>query len=114
MRDSVPIRIVGRGVFVGRLDLRRPGLALVVMSVVELRLDAVRAVLAGARATEVAAQAGVSRQSVHTWVGGICSRGWADWRTAPTGRVRVRVVRRTTTLPVRNIKADRPRAASDA
>lgn len=69
MRDSVPIRIVGRGVFVGRLDLRRPGLALVVMSVVELRLDAVRAVLAGARATEVAAQAGVSRQSVRTWVG---------------------------------------------
>jgi len=43
-------------------------LALVVMSVVELRLDAVRAVLGGARVTEVAAQAGVSRQSVHTWV----------------------------------------------
>lgn len=44
-------------------------MALVVMSVVELRLDAVRAVLAGARVTEVAAQAGVSRQSVHAWVG---------------------------------------------
>ena len=43
-------------------------MALVVMSVVELRLDAVRAVLGGARVTEVAAQAGVSRQSVHTWV----------------------------------------------
>src|SRR6478736_1060780 len=39
------------------------------MSVVELRLDAVRAVLAGARVTEVAAEAGVSRQSVHAWIG---------------------------------------------
>ena len=44
-------------------------MALVVMSVVELRLDAVRAVLAGARVTEVAAEAGVSRQSVHAWIG---------------------------------------------
>jgi transposase InsO family protein len=38
------------------------------MSVVEQRLDAVRAVLSGARVTEVAAQVGVSRQSLHTWV----------------------------------------------
>nr|WP_246111229.1 helix-turn-helix domain-containing protein [Terrabacter aerolatus] len=52
----------------GNDEAGRPGLALVVMSVVELRLDAVRAVLGGARVTEVAAQAGVSRQSVHTWV----------------------------------------------
>ena len=44
-------------------------MALVVMSVVEQRLDAVRAVLSGSRVTEVAAQAGVSRQSLHTWVG---------------------------------------------
>jgi hypothetical protein len=40
----------------------RPGLALVALSVVEQRLDAVRAVLAGASVTEVAAQVGVSRQ----------------------------------------------------
>lgn len=39
------------------------------MSVVEQRLDAVREVLAGASVTEVAASFGVSRQSVHTWLG---------------------------------------------
>jgi transposase InsO family protein len=43
-------------------------LALVALSVVEQRLDAVRAVLSGARITEVASLAGVSRQSVHTWM----------------------------------------------
>jgi transposase-like protein len=43
-------------------------LALVVLSVVEQRLDAVRAVLAGASVVEVARACGVSRQSVHTWV----------------------------------------------
>jgi transposase InsO family protein len=36
--------------------------------VVEQRLDAVRAVLSGARVTEMAAALGVSRQSVHTWI----------------------------------------------
>ncbi len=51
------------------VGLRRPGLALVALSVVEQRLDAVRAVLAGASVTEVAAQVGVSRQSVHAWLG---------------------------------------------
>jgi transposase InsO family protein len=44
-------------------------LALVALSVVEQRLDAVRAVLAGAPVSEVAEQVGVSRQSVHAWVG---------------------------------------------
>jgi transposase-like protein len=44
-------------------------MVLVQLSVVEQRFDAVRAVLAGATATEVAASAGVSRQSVHTWIG---------------------------------------------
>lgn len=44
-------------------------MALVVLSVVEQRLDAVRAVLAGASVTEVAAAAGVSRSSVHRWMG---------------------------------------------
>jgi transposase len=45
------------------------------LSVVEQRLDAVRAVLAGASVTEVATQVGVSRQSVHTWLGRYLSEG---------------------------------------
>ena len=47
------------------VGLGRPGMALVALSVVEQRLDAVRPVLAGASVTEVAVQMGVSRQSVH-------------------------------------------------
>jgi transposase-like protein len=43
-------------------------LALVVLSVVEQRLDAVRAVLGGAEVTEVAAQLGVHRSTVHRWL----------------------------------------------
>jgi transposase InsO family protein len=43
-------------------------LALVVLSVVEQRLDAVRAVLGGATVVEVAAQLGVSRSTVHRWI----------------------------------------------
>ncbi len=43
-------------------------MALVVMSVVERRLDAVRAVLSGASVVEIAAEVGVSRQSVHAWI----------------------------------------------
>ncbi len=43
-------------------------MALVVLSVVEQRLDAVRAVLSGAKVTEVAMALGVSRQSLHTWI----------------------------------------------
>lgn len=43
-------------------------MALVQLSVVEQRLDAVRAVLAGAQVTEVATSLGVSRQSVHGWL----------------------------------------------
>ena len=43
-------------------------MALVVLSKVEQRLDAVRAVLAGAQVSEVATATGVSRQSVHAWV----------------------------------------------
>ncbi|WP_338752430.1 IS481 family transposase [Janibacter alittae] len=45
------------------------------MSVVEQRLDAVRAVLGGASVTEVAVQVGVSRQSVHAWVVRYLSEG---------------------------------------
>jgi transposase InsO family protein len=44
-------------------------LALVVLSVVEQRLDAVRAVLAGADVTQVAADVGVHRSTLHRWVG---------------------------------------------
>ena len=43
-------------------------MALVVLSKVEQRLDAVRAVVAGASVTEVAAAVGVSRVSVHAWL----------------------------------------------
>ena len=43
-------------------------MALVVLSVLEQRLDAVRAVLAGADVTEVAARLGVHRSTVHRWM----------------------------------------------
>lgn len=43
-------------------------MALVVLSVVEQRLDAVRAVLDGGDVSEVAAQAGVHRATVHRWM----------------------------------------------
>ena len=43
-------------------------MALVVLSVVEQRLDAVRAVLDGADVVEVAARVGVHRATVHRWV----------------------------------------------
>jgi transposase len=43
-------------------------LALVVLSKAVQRLDAVRAVLAGASVAEVAAAVGVSRVSVHGWL----------------------------------------------
>ena len=44
-------------------------MALVVLSMVEQRLDAVRAVLAGADVTEIAASIGVHRSTVHRWLG---------------------------------------------
>jgi transposase-like protein len=43
-------------------------LALVALSVIEQRYRAVMAVLDGARVSEVAVEAGVSRQSMHAWV----------------------------------------------
>lgn len=52
-------------------------MALIALSVVEQRLDAVRAVLAGASITEVAAQVGVTRQSVHAWIGRYLAEGVA-------------------------------------
>jgi hypothetical protein len=61
-----------------------------------------------------AGSCGVHQATVHRWVSWYLTEQLADWRAAPTGRVRVRVVRRTTTLPEQNIKADRPPAASNA
>ncbi|MDX6238237.1 MAG: hypothetical protein QOG10_3052 [Kribbellaceae bacterium] len=44
-------------------------MVLVVLSVVEQRLDAVRAVLAGESVVEVAARYGVARSTLHRWIG---------------------------------------------
>jgi transposase InsO family protein len=52
-------------------------LVLVALSVVEQRLDAVRLVLAGATVTEVAARAGVSRQTLHSWLSRYLAEGVA-------------------------------------
>jgi transposase-like protein len=79
-------------------------LALVVLSVVEQRLDAVRAVLDGAEVTEVAARLGVHRSVLvsDTTLAVEFSGGGNQ------------VVNRTTTQPVRSIKCQRPRAATSA
>ena len=81
-------------------------MALVVLSKVEQRLDAVRAVLGGAKVTEVAAAVGVSRQTLHTWVtryllegvGGLADRSHrpqsCPHQTPETVRVRVAELRR--------------------
>jgi transposase-like protein len=61
---------------IGLLAVRRlratrswgPGSVLVELSVVEQRYRAVLAVLAGESVRAVAAQVGVSRQTVHTWL----------------------------------------------
>jgi transposase InsO family protein len=80
--------------------------ALVVLSKVEQRLDAVRAVLGGAQVTEVAAAVGVSRQTLHSWltryllegVGGLADRSHVPnlcpHRTSETVRVLVAELRR--------------------
>ena len=81
-------------------------MALVVLSKVEQRLDAVRAVLGGAQVTEVAAAVGVSRQTLHSWltryllegVGGLVDRSHVPnscpHRTSETVRVQVAELRR--------------------
>ena len=58
-------------------------LVLVALLGVEQRLDAARAVLSRASVTEVAAQVGVSRQSVHAWVGRYLSEGVAGLADRP-------------------------------
>src|SRR6476661_3529353 len=62
---------------VGVVVLGKPGMALVVLSKVEQRLDAVRAVLGGATVTEVAAAVGVSRVSVHACLRRYLTKGVA-------------------------------------
>lgn len=59
--------VIGFSVRVVAARVGRPGLALVELSIVEQRYRAVLAVLAGATVTEVAAQLGVSRQTVSGW-----------------------------------------------
>ena len=74
------------------------GMALVVLSKVEQRLDAVRAVLGGASVSEVAAAVGVSRVSVHAWlqrylaegVGGLADRSHRPGRAPVRRRMRSR------------------------
>jgi transposase-like protein len=66
--DSGLLRSLWCDVSAGR-RVGGPGLALVALSVIEQRLDAVRAVLDGADVTEVARRAGVHRSTVHRWVG---------------------------------------------
>jgi hypothetical protein len=78
----------------GVLDPGRPGLALVVLSVVEQPLDAVRAGLAVATVTEAAAQAGcrgsrcMPGSSVISWRAGFA--GLADRTARPRSCVRFR------------------------
>lgn len=59
--------VIGFSVRVVAARVGRPGLVLVELPVVEQRYRAVLAVLAGATVTEVAAQLGVSRQTVSGW-----------------------------------------------
>ena len=61
------IRLGCRMSFAGVMG-RRPGLALVELSVVEQRYRAVLDAAAGMPVTEVAARYEVSRQSVHAWI----------------------------------------------
>jgi transposase InsO family protein len=82
-------------------------LALVELSVIEQRYRAVLAVLAGATVTEVAAQLGVSRQTLHAWkvrygesgLAGLADRSRRPWscpqQAAPAVEAAVCELRRT-------------------
>jgi transposase len=67
MLDMITIRLLDH-VLLRRHKIWEPGLALVGMSIVEQRYQAVLAVLAGDPVVEVAAKVGVSRQRVHAWL----------------------------------------------
>jgi transposase InsO family protein len=71
------VAVIGFSVHVVAACGGRPGLALVELSVVEQRYRAVLAVLAGATVTEVAAQLGVSRQTVSGWKSRYAASGLA-------------------------------------
>ena len=69
-------------------------MALVGMSIVEQRYQAVRAVLAGDPVTEVAEKVGVSRQSPHAWLRRYADEGLPGCRTGPGARTGARIRRR--------------------
>ena len=60
---------------------------LVELSIVEQRYHAVMEVISGAPVTEVARRYGVSRQSVHNWLGKYRTGGIAALADIPTGRI---------------------------
>ena len=66
-------------------------MALVALSVIEQRYRAVMAVLDGASPTEVAAEIGVSRQSVHAWVARYLLDGVAGLADRSIGRSLARI-----------------------
>jgi transposase InsO family protein len=104
-------------------------LALVVLSVVEQRLDAVRAVLSGAEVVEVAASLGVSRSTVHRWTARYVVEGLAGLsdrshrprscpqQVAPEVEARVAEMRRahprwgSTRIRLELLKGDEPSTA---
>ena len=82
-------------------------MALLVLSVVEQRLDAVRAVLAVPRWRRWRRMRGCTRSTLLVTV-----HVAETTLTIDLGDGDTRVVPRTTTLPVRNMKAFHPRAAT--
>ena len=90
-----------------------PGLALVILSVVEQRLDAVRAVVASASVVGVAAQVGVSRSTLHRWVARYLSEqlgGLADRSHRP--HVCPRQVASVVEVAVAEMRPEHPRWGS--
>ena len=69
-------------------------MAVVALSVIEQRYRAVMAVLDGARVSEVAAEVGVSRQSLHAWLRRYRAAGLAGLADRSHRTCRVRIGRR--------------------